>query len=205
MEPQENIKIAGILLAAGMSSRMGQNKLLMPYGDSTIVKNSIARMAESDVDHLFLITGHDRSAITEAVIPRYENRISVLHNEKYRQGHLESVKCALRNLDRSFSAALFMVADKPNLTTELINRAISAFRSQRPCILYVETPHGRGHPIIFASPIFDDIIAYEGDRMADFMIDKYKDRVYELNDGRVQFDIDTPTDFEKLTAGSEKI
>lgn len=191
--------ITGIILAAGTSSRMGRNKLLLEYKGHTVIEETIIQLDNSKVDNILVITGHDNKGI-EKLVYRYEgNRIRVVYNDNYRSGRAESIKCAVRSLDPQTDAALFMVGDKPGVTAELIDRSIDRFRESKPSILYVKTPAGRGHPIIFARSMFDKLLVLKGDTIGDDLIARNMHEVVELPDSEIQVDIDMESDYIALT------
>ncbi|MEW5995295.1 MAG: NTP transferase domain-containing protein, partial [Candidatus Zixiibacteriota bacterium] len=106
--------------------------------------------------------------------------------------------CAVGHIMGKADAALFMVADKPGVTSALINRAIDRYRKDRPAILYVETPAGRGHPIIFSKVLFNDLLSLEGDCVGNELVEKYKDNLVRLKDKTPQIDVDTEADYRML-------
>lgn len=192
-------KITGVLLAAGMSRRMGQNKLLLPYGERTVIEESLSHLHCSTVDNIIVVTGFEGERISARIAPLLNQRISVMHNPDYALGRAESIKCALRALDADVGATLFMVADKPGVKTELINRAIARFRVEQPGILYIKTPAGRGHPIIFARRMFSRLARLSGDVIGNKLIADHEDQVVEVADDTIQIDLDTMDDYRKLT------
>lgn len=187
--------ITGIILAAGRSSRMGRNKLLLKYGEHSVIEETVTQMVNSKVSDVAVVTGHERTSI-EKLLSRFpDERLKIIYNEDYESGRAESIKCAVRSLDPHVDAALFIVADKPGVSTELIDRAIDKFRERKPSILYVKTPAGRGHPIIFARSMFDKLLALKGDTVGDDLIAGHADMVVELQDNQIQVDIDTEDDY----------
>ncbi len=194
------MKITGVILAAGTSSRMGStNKLLLKYNNHTVIEEVLEQLSNSKVDDILIVTGFENVRIEGLLAGCLTDRMNFVYNGNYRLGRAESIKCAVRQIEGKTDAALFVVADKPSIRRTLINKAIDRYRKVRPAILYVETPSGRGHPIIFSKTLFNDLLLLEGDRVGDDLIAKYKDNVVELEDGRVQVDIDTEQDYRTLT------
>ena len=189
----------GVILAAGTSSRMGSaNKLLLEYRSHTIVEHVLEQLLNSDIDDVLVVTGFDRARIEAQLTSYVSDRVSLVYNGDYRLGRAESIKCAVRSLDDDADAALFMVADKPGVTSALISRAIQRYRKDRPAILYVETPAGRGHPIIFSRTIFDDLLSLQGDRVGIELIEKYRNDLVALDDASEQLNINTEDDYRTL-------
>jgi molybdenum cofactor cytidylyltransferase len=190
--------ITGIILAAGSSSRMGRNKLLLKYGNHTVIEEAATQMLNSKADNILVITGHEKANIEKLLSQFPPDRLKIIYNRIYKSGRAESIKCALRSLDRQTDAALFMVADKPGVSAELIDRSIDKFRESTPSILYVRTPIGRGHPIIFARSMFDELLALEGDTIGNDLVTRHGHEVVELDDSEIQVDIDTEDDYIAL-------
>jgi molybdenum cofactor cytidylyltransferase len=192
------MKIAGAILAAGTSSRMGCNKLLLPYGEHTVIGEILCQMQKSDLDDILVITGFEREYVERLIQKDHNDRIRIIFNENFELGRAESIKCAVRSIGDQTDALLFMVGDKPTIRTELINRAISEFKRKLPDILYVKTPAGRGHPIIFSRRLFAALLKLEGDTVGDEIITEYTDGVVELSDTETQADVDTIDDYRML-------
>ncbi len=171
------------------------NKLLLKYRNHTIIEATLQQLAHSGVDDLLIITGFESSGAEKAIAAHLTDRIRVVHNSNYRLGRAESIKCAVRYIKDKADAVLFMVADKPGVTSELIDRAIDRYRRDRPAVLYVETPVGRGHPIMFAKALFDDLLMLMGDFVGDELIAKYRNDLVKIKDETPQIDIDNEDDY----------
>jgi molybdenum cofactor cytidylyltransferase len=194
-----DVHIAGIILAAGSSSRMGSvNKLLMEYKGHTVIEETLLQLSNSMVDSILIVTGHENTLVEEILAGYLTNRIQSVFNGEYRLGRAESIKCAVRHLSEEAEAALFMVADKPGVPSGLINRAIERYRTDRPPILYVDTPYGRGHPIIFSRTLFGELLSLRGDRVGNEIVANYENVGIALNDDSKQIDIDDEADYHML-------
>lgn len=156
-------------------------------------------MLESDLDAVIVVTGFEREYVEQLIQKKHDDRVKIIYNENFELGRAESIKCAVRNISDRTDAILFMVGDKPTVRAELINRAIAEFKGKSPEILFVKTPAGRGHPIIFSRRLFGKLLKLNGDTVGDEMIAKCKSDVVELSDGAAQADIDTIEDYRILT------
>ncbi|MFH1700908.1 MAG: nucleotidyltransferase family protein [Candidatus Zixiibacteriota bacterium] len=196
---EAGIQITGAILAAGKSERMGTaNKLLLEYGEQTIIEEVVEQMEKSSVDDIVIVTGFESDRIENTLANLINDRVAIIKNGNYNQGRISSIKCALRFLYGKSDAALFMVGDKPGVASALISKAVDKFRKHYPLILTTHTPFGPGHPIIFSYRIFDEILGYEGQNLRDYLIARHKDDVFELYDDTSQIDIDTMEDYQKL-------
>ncbi len=195
------MKITAVILAAGTSSRMDSgNKLLLDYGERTVIEQVLLNTADSNVDHVLVITGYESDRLQDKLKNHLAERISLVHNADYQRGRAASVKCALSAIDAKVDAALFMVGDKPGVPTALMNRTLERFRREHPSILYVRTPSGRGHPIIFDRSLFGELLTTEGDRVGEELVVRHRDRVCELEDSADQIDINTEEDYRAVVA-----
>ncbi len=174
------------------------NKLLLPYRNHTVIEEVLTQVSASRVDDIIIVTGYEHERIDEVLAHYLSSRIEIVYNGKFSMGRAESIKCALRHISGNSDAALFLVADKPTVTYRLIDRVIDRYREKRPPILYVMTPSGRGHPIIFSKDLFPELLSLQGDRVGDDLVAKYKADVIEVEDEKPQLDIDTEDDYRIL-------
>jgi len=193
------MKISGAVLAAGMSSRMGRNKLLLPYKNHTIIEEVLENFSEVELDERIVIIGHDRSKMETTIKRNFGDLFRIIYNERYTLGRSESIKRAVENTAAESDALMFMAGDKPMVKGKLIRKAIKKFQEERPSILYVMTPEGRGHPVIFKRKLFDELMGLQGDIGAHEIITRYSHEVYELEDDKIQLDIDTEEDYRSIT------
>ncbi len=193
------MRIIGVILAAGKSSRMNQNKLLLHFKNHTILEEVLHQLIRSQVEDVLVVTGFERTQIEDLLASINNDKIRITHNKNYELGRTESIKCAIDSLrGESADALLFMVADKPTVTTELIDRAIEEFKRIKPAILYVKTPTGRGHPIIFSKDLFGGMMTLTGDDATECFIKRHQNKVVEIKDDAIQVDINTWEDYQML-------
>lgn len=193
------MKIIGLLLAAGMSDRMGPvNKLTMSFRGRSIVEVSLKNMIGSSLDQIVVVLGDDHFAMADFLKQQKSESIRLVYNPDYQTGRASSCRCGLEYLADDTEAALFMVADKPSVSPALINQALEKFEKNRPPILCVRTPQGRGHPIIFARELFDELTRLDGDRGGQKIIDQYADQVFWLDDSSEQINVNTNDDYQRL-------
>jgi molybdenum cofactor cytidylyltransferase len=192
------MKISGAVLAAGMSSRMRRNKLLLPYGNRTIIEEVLLHISRCELAEIMVITGFENEKMEKLIKDKFGGRFRVILNEDFRLGRSESIKRAAQNISDDSDALLFMVGDKPTVKSSLISRAMDRFRERNPSILYILTPAGRGHPIIFSRKLFPELLELAGDTGSDKLIARHRKDVLELDDDEIQVDIDTDAEYGNL-------
>jgi molybdenum cofactor cytidylyltransferase len=151
-------KIPGIILAAGLSTRMGEPKQLLPFGDSTIIETVIDNMLGSELDEVIVIIGHESEKVHEKI---RHKPIKVVFNPNYHEGMLTSAQCGVRALPDCADAFALMLVDQPFITSDLINRVVDTYKDTDKGIALPSYNYRRGHPAIFDRRYASDIFALE--------------------------------------------
>src|SRR5512143_1124157 len=108
--------IAAIILAAGQSKRMGRPKMLLPWGESTVIEHVIATFRQAGIEQVLVVTGGARQELQQA-IARYP--VVVVHNDNYADGEmLSSLQCGLKAMPAEAQAALVGLGDQPQVREE---------------------------------------------------------------------------------------
>ena len=147
--------ISGILLAAGLSTRMGEPKQLLPFGESTIVETVVDNMLGAKFDEAIVVVGHRAEAVQEQLGTR---PIKIVFNPDYSDGMLTSAQAGIRARKVNGAFALMLV-DQPFITSALINQVIEAYQETEKGIAVPSYNYKRGHPVIFDQKYASDILA----------------------------------------------
>ena len=116
--------ICAIVLAAGCSSRMGTQKLLLPFGNSTVISHIVNQVLNSKVQNTYVIVGHNAEQITNELSGK---PVTIIHNPEYKTGMLSSVRTGIREIPKEYDAVLIALGDQPAITTNLIDEMILCF------------------------------------------------------------------------------
>ena len=146
--------VSGILLAAGLSTRMGEPKQLLPFGESTIVETVVDSMLGAKFDEVIVVVGHCAAQIQEQLTGR---PIKIVFNPDYHEGMLTSAQAGIREAKEGNPFALMLV-DQPLITSALIDRVIDAYLRTDKGIALPSYNYKRGHPVIFHRRYADDIL-----------------------------------------------
>ena len=154
--------IAGVVLAAGTSSRMGAFKPLRPLGRATVLETAIATLRDAGVDDVVVVTGH-RGDELEAAIARAGARRA--HNARYLQGMYTSVQAGVAALNPTARAFFLLPCDIPRPGVETV-RALAAARQAAgdPDVVYPVHAGRRGHPPLISAQLTARILASVPDR-----------------------------------------
>jgi molybdenum cofactor cytidylyltransferase len=193
-------RIAAVVLAAGLSSRMGSNKLLAEWRGKSLLRWTVETALASEASPVIVVTGHE-SAKVEAALKGLDVRI--VHNLHYASGLSASLKAGIRAVPANSDGAIVLLGDMPEIAASLIDRMIAAFSppdGRSICVAVHE--HRRGNPVLWARRFFSEIETLSGDVGAKELIAAHEDAVCDIEtDGAVLRDIDTPDALAALRAG----
>ena len=188
--------VLGILLAAGLSTRMGEPKQLLPFGESTIVETVVDNMLGAKFDEVIVVVGHCATEIEKQLGTR---PIKIVFNAEYREGMLTSAQAGIRACHKNGAFALMLV-DQPFITSARINQVIEAYQQTEKGIAVPSYNYKRGHPVIFDQKYAPDILALdiESDGVRT-LFKKYSDDIHyvTVDTDDVLRDIDYREDYER--------
>jgi molybdenum cofactor cytidylyltransferase len=198
--------VAGVVLAAGQSRRMGgPNKLLEIIGGKPLVRRVVEQVLASEVTAVVVVTGHQRERVQEALSGL---EVIFTHNPDYADGLSGSVKAGIAALPANVDAALVCLGDMPQVDAKLIDRLVGIYDPERGALIVVPTFEGkRGNPVLWARRFFHDLIELQGDVGARHLIGTYADAVVEVpvESRAVFFDVDTPDALAEARAAAEAV
>jgi molybdenum cofactor cytidylyltransferase len=190
--------IAAVVLAAGLSRRMGQAKLLMPVGGRAIVRYVVESVLAGGVDLVWVVTGPDVEPI-EAALAGLEAQIAV--NPAPEEGQASSLRAGIAALPASVDAVLIALGDQPSLAPSIIPALLAARRTSPKLIVAPRYRDGQGNPVLFKREIFPELLRLTGDQGARPIIQKEPARVEWVElDLPMPPDVDTLDDYEKIRA-----
>ena len=173
--------VTGLLLMAGLASRLGFPKALLPYGRKVLVERVLEQALASRLDRVILVLGYQAPRILSA-LRSFEGdpRLEVVVNRRYDRGLSSSIRAGLRVLDPASSGVMFVLGDQPLLKTATIDRLIQAFR-RHPLPIVVPLYGGRpGNPVIFGRALLPELQRLRGDTGGREIIRKNPDRVLTI-------------------------
>jgi molybdenum cofactor cytidylyltransferase len=203
--PEKGRAIAGVVLAAGRSSRMGgPNKLLAEIGGKPLVRIVIDAVLASRARPVVVVTGHQRDKVEAALagLP-----VKFVHNPHFADGLGTSLKTGIAALPAEADGAIVCLGDMPQVDAALIDRLIGAFDPDHGALVVLPTIDGkRGNPVVWSRRFFPDLMAVEGDVGARYLIGRYTEAVAEvpLTGTAALTDVDTPEALEAVRAELER-
>jgi molybdenum cofactor cytidylyltransferase len=188
--------VAAIVLAAGMSRRMGSPKALLPIDGKPMLACVLdALAAAGEVSPIVVITG----AAAEQLRPILADRdVQAAHNPDYERGEmLSSIKVGLVALPRNIDATLIVLCDQPGVKSSTVAALAAGWSQLRPRVLAPTYQGKRGHPIVLSMTGVDEIISLPPAATLKSYTSAYASEMVELSvdDAAVVRDIDTPGDY----------
>ncbi len=196
--------IGAVILAGGMSRRMGQPKVLLPWGGHrTIIEHIIEQLRLARVPQITVVTGHLAGEVRRVVA---RVGVDVAHNEQYRTGDmLSSLKAGLRAMPTHIGAALVVLGDQPRIQPKVISQVLMAYAEGAGDIVAPSYQMRRGHPILIDRRYWPEILELPETGSPRDVIDRHKDRIayVKVETDSVLRDVDTPEDYrqERKLAG----
>jgi molybdenum cofactor cytidylyltransferase len=190
-------RVAGVILAAGASTRLGRPKQLLPLAGRPVLAHVVVAASQTGLDPLIVILGYAADDIR-----RQADLFgtTVLVNPRYADGQSSSVRAAIRALPADVGGVVFLLGDQPLVEPEIIKRLLAANRKDTALIIQPRYAEGPGNPVLIGRPLFPALLELTGDTGARPLLRRHADRIrfVDARDFRRPDDVDTWDDYERL-------
>ncbi|MGD2273019.1 MAG: nucleotidyltransferase family protein [Desulfobacterales bacterium] len=192
---------AGIILAAGMSTRLGKPKQLLDLRGKYLLEWILDACLGSELDKTFLVLGHQHQKIFRTLDQKLRHpNIQVVVNTKYREGQSRSLRAGLLETGDVFPSVMFLLGDQPMVDSKMINLLLFRFWNSEKDICLATHRGKRRNPVIFGRKWYDQLLEIKGDIGAREIIEANTRNVLAVGveDSRYFYDIDTERDYANL-------
>jgi molybdenum cofactor cytidylyltransferase len=190
--------VAGLVLAAGGSQRLGRPKQLLPFAGATLLDHTVATARACAFDQLLVAVGGDADEVRARV--NLEGA-DVVVNPGFGTGCSSSIAVAIDALDPRATVLVLLLGDQPGVVPEAVRRLLAG-RGDAP-LAVCRYDDGRGHPFAFGRAVYDDLRGLHGDKAVWRMLAQRPDDVTEVRvGGPVPPDVDTWEDYEAVVAAA---
>jgi molybdenum cofactor cytidylyltransferase len=163
--------VAGLILAAGASTRLGQPKQLLPFGQTTMLGHVVAEAcAAAGLDQVVVVIGGAAPDVRRQVD---FGAATVVENPEFTEGCASSYRTGLSAVDPRADAVAVVLGDQPGLDRTVIDQVTEEWRRARPPIMLASYRGRLGHPLIFARAFFESLAALRGDKAAWKLVDAH--------------------------------
>jgi len=205
--------IAGLVLAAGESSRMGRDKALLTYRGRTFLGTIIGKLREAGIDRVAVVLGHHADTIQQAIALEDTEAagIEIVVNPDYRRGQTSSLQAGLAALRKPALAKLaarldtpdavvLCLVDHPAFDPATVRALLANFERTRAPVVVPVHQGRRGHPALIARSLFAPLLALGPGEGADSVIRAWRERTeqVEVPDAGILVDVDDEAAYERL-------
>jgi molybdenum cofactor cytidylyltransferase len=196
--------LTAVVVAAGMSTRMGQNKLLLEFRKKPLIAHTVDTLLASAVDEVIVVLGHEAERVRNKIAGK---PVKVIENPAYREGLSTSVRAGVEAVSPQSEAIMICLADQPLLQPDDVNRLVKAFTHAKEAgkLILVPFYHGeRGNPVVLDSSYREAILGIVGDVGCKGVIKRFPDKVFalEMETDHVVRDVDNLEDYQTIVASA---
>jgi molybdenum cofactor cytidylyltransferase len=191
--------ITGVVLAAGSSTRMGRQKLLLDLGGLPVLQYALDAAADAPLDEIVVVLGGDAKEVAAAI--RLPERARAVINPAFAEGQSTSLGEGLGAADAFSEAAVMLLGDQPDIRADALTAVVEAFRREPASVVQAAYGGRPAHPTLLARPIWAKLIRGTVDEGARNWIRRHPGarRLVEVG-GEPPDDIDTPEDYARVRA-----
>jgi len=192
--------VAGIVLAAGGSSRLGAPKQLLEWRGKPFVRHVAETALQAGLSPVVVVTGAGAEGVNAAL---EDLPVSIAHNPDWEAGQSVSVKVGLRATPPETGGVIFLLVDQPQVPATLLRKLADVHAATLAPIVAPEIDGRRGNPILFDRDTFPSFAALEGDMGGRRLLSRYPVSWVPWLDATLNLDVDTPEDYQQLLASQE--
>ena len=194
-------KIGAVILAAGMSSRMGSSKQLLPLHGKPLIYYPISQAFRQNFDPIVVIAGKYIKEIEKVMID-YKN-VTYLYNQDHQTGMASSLKLGIEAVSNQVDAVFIFLGDQPFVPDEVVQKVIEEYKHHRTNGVRIVRPFydGKpGHPILFDASLFEQFQHISGDEGGRNIIRRHQEqlKLIDFSNSLWGMDVDTPEDYERV-------
>lgn len=187
--------VAGIVLAAGGASRFGQLKQLLPWQGEPLVHRVARTALQAGLSQVVVVSGAQAEAVEAAVS---DLPVRIARNPDWAAGQSTSVISGVRALLPQTGAAIFLLADQPQVSASLLRSLVEERATSLPAILAPLVDGQRSNPVLFDRQTFPELLALSGDTGGRALFASYRVEWLPWHSSEPLTDIDTPQDYQRL-------
>ena len=194
--------IAAIILGAGLSTRMGQNKLLLPWKNTTILGKTISTLAATGIQDIVVVIQPSQNRLVthiqqlSSVYP-----VRMAHNNSFKpEDMVTSIQYGLKAIQPSSKASLIVLGDQPHIQEDIVRQIILVYIKTKTPIVIPSFSMRRGHPWLISHTLWPKFNKLKHPLTPRDFLDQHNDEItYVIVDNNsILQDIDTPEDYQTL-------
>ncbi len=188
--------ISAVLTAAGLSSRMGSPKPLLPWLGKTLVESQVETLLEAGASEVIVVLGYKAEEVAPYV---FGDLIRIVTNTEFRSGRTSSIRAGLDEVSSNASDIIIMAVDQPR-TPQIVSRVI-ATHVEANALLTSPRYHGRGgHPLVFSARLLPELSRIsERNQGLREVFERHRSAITEVqfDDPAIRLDLNTPKAYQR--------
>ncbi len=191
------LRIGAVVLAAGLSSRMGVQKLLLPWKGKTVIETVVDTLMLSKIAEIVVVTGRDAEQIASTLKSK---PVQIIYNPDFADGNMVTSLCTgLNALQNRVDAILMVLADQPQILETTVKLLVDEW-NQNPVSLCIPSYQmHRGHPWVIPARLWGNLTTLDSHQtLRDFIrINEHEIQYVVVETATILADLDTPEDYAK--------
>jgi molybdenum cofactor cytidylyltransferase len=190
-------RIAGVVLAAGTSSRMGQNKLLLRVGGVSVLRRAVAAACDGGLDPVLVVLGYQSERAMHELAGL---SCTPILNAEYARGMNSSVRAGIAAVPSDAAGAVLMLADMPLVDAGMVRQLVDHYRATGAHLVVSAYGEVLAPPILYRRDLFGELSGgLDGDGCGKRVVKQYLDHAVEVQwSSSLLTDLDSPADFERI-------
>src|SRR6516165_5946687 len=196
MEARDHSRVAAVILAAGMASRMGGAKQLLRLGEHTVLEHVLENVRRSGVGDIVLVLGHAAETIRKSIDAK---NLNIVVNDAYREGMGSSLRTGVSALPAEIDGAFIVLADQPFVQPSTLRLLMDRYRESNAQIVIPMYKGFRGNPVLLDRSVFPEVMALTGDIGCRAIFGDHPDGIVKaaVDDIGILLDIDNQEDLAR--------
>jgi molybdenum cofactor cytidylyltransferase len=189
---------ACIILAAGQSKRMAQSKIVLPWGDKTVIGTILSAYKAAGITKIVVVTGGYRDLV-EAEVHKY--KVEIVFNPDFSNGEMSrSLQTGLDCISKEFSGIFVALGDQPDIYPEDIIGIMRTSDANPNKLIIPSYAYRRGHPWLIPAMYIDEISKIKFPETMKSFIQRHENEIeyYLVKKSNILADLDTPEDYQRL-------
>ncbi|HKJ39174.1 MAG TPA: selenium cofactor biosynthesis protein YqeC, partial [Anaerolineales bacterium] len=191
---------AGIVLAAGESSRYGEPKQILKWKGTPFVRVIAQKALRAGLSPVIVVTGAHAEQVKIAV---QDLDVKVMHNEEWKDGQGSSIRAGVSHIPQECGSAIFLLADQPQVSMSILHALKEKHAEKLYPIVAPMVIDRRANPVLFDRAAFSDLMTIEGDTGGRAIFHKHRVEYLPWHDESLLLDVDTPEQYQRLISNGD--
>ncbi len=190
-------RIGAVVLAAGQSRRMGQPKMVLPWGQTTVIARVAEVLLEAGLAEVIVVTGGSYTDVETALqhLP-----VQTIFNPQYTGNDmLRSLQVGLGKHHENIQATLVALGDQPQIEVDTVRALAEAYQETGSPLIIPSFNNRRGHPWLVSRTIWPNVFALDAPATLRDFLNQHRDQIHYLTvtTPSILKDLDTPADYDR--------